>query len=403
MNVASYRHFRLFFSLKILVLSFFAGLSCQLAAETYFDTFDKNPQQNGWLVMGDRSSINWNSDGWLDLTRGGKTTRMVRRLEAPLDKSSSFFFEIDIMAINDANDSGVYAGAMAPMGEEFKDFMGTASEDNAHPAVVCRAGLDVLKGAVSKLPKPYIVRVACAYRNEGAASKLQVKVLNLLNNMEEVASSEIKIAPDEINFSPMTVFGLGNRLTESGNQPLRYDNLYFSTTSPNQKPIPPSFINKDLVKIDSVMTFTTQKTVKINVAVSSLIEIPEVEIKGSILELHKLRGDEMWSGDLPKIMLKRNEINNLEYSVDKLSPKLWSPSSPTLYELSINMFRKGQLLDTKTVRFGFREVDSSNGCFYLNGKPLLLRGATLNPPAPDVLPQIGQKPAFIRDYIRDLK
>ncbi|MDD3118521.1 MAG: glycoside hydrolase family 2 TIM barrel-domain containing protein, partial [Victivallales bacterium] len=92
-----------------------------------------------------------------------------------------------------------------------------------------------------------------------------------------------------------------------------------------------------------------------------------------------------------------------QFEVSIKNVKKWSPVTPTLYNLSLTLFRNGEPLTTETVRFGFREASVNKGRFALNGKPVFLRGATLNPPAPGILVGIGQKKAFIRDYIRDLK
>lgn len=57
-------------------------------------------------------------------------------------------------------------------------------------------------------------------------------------------------------------------------------------------------------------------------------------------------------------------------------PELWSPGSPSLYELEIRLKNgKGKVCDTESIRFGFRTIgwDAEKG-FFLNGKNIKLRG-----------------------------
>ncbi|MFI3202534.1 MAG: glycoside hydrolase family 2 TIM barrel-domain containing protein, partial [Eubacteriales bacterium] len=53
---------------------------------------------------------------------------------------------------------------------------------------------------------------------------------------------------------------------------------------------------------------------------------------------------------------------------------LWSIDEPNLYYLRIELFKSGHLLETKEIRFGFREVSFQNDGFYLNGNLLKLIG-----------------------------
>jgi hypothetical protein len=52
-------------------------------------------------------------------------------------------------------------------------------------------------------------------------------------------------------------------------------------------------------------------------------------------------------------------------------PRLWSPASPNLYELRVSL-NSGDFVHC---RFGFRSFGTHDGKFYLNGKPIYLRGA----------------------------
>ena len=54
--------------------------------------------------------------------------------------------------------------------------------------------------------------------------------------------------------------------------------------------------------------------------------------------------------------------------------ELWSVDSPTLYTARVRALRGGEVVDEKSLRFGFRTVQFRADGFYLNGKRLKLRG-----------------------------
>ena len=61
------------------------------------------------------------------------------------------------------------------------------------------------------------------------------------------------------------------------------------------------------------------------------------------------------------------------------NPSLWSPDSPTLNNLSVELKEKGKTLDNQTVKYGIRSFtfDAKNG-FMLNGKKVLINGACVH-------------------------
>jgi len=55
--------------------------------------------------------------------------------------------------------------------------------------------------------------------------------------------------------------------------------------------------------------------------------------------------------------------------------ELWSLAHPNLYTIEVSLYRNGEILDTTTERFGFREAEfRSDGGFYLNGERINLFG-----------------------------
>lgn len=53
---------------------------------------------------------------------------------------------------------------------------------------------------------------------------------------------------------------------------------------------------------------------------------------------------------------------------------LWSPDTPTLYVLKITLYDKDEILDIYEEKVGIREFKCDNEIFYLNGKPIFLKG-----------------------------
>ncbi|MDF2538556.1 MAG: beta-galactosidase, partial [Herbinix sp.] len=62
-----------------------------------------------------------------------------------------------------------------------------------------------------------------------------------------------------------------------------------------------------------------------------------------------------------------------DYSHIKQEIKLWWPDSPNLYHLEAQLSYQGEVIDTKTIRFGFRSFEVKGNKFYLNHIPYNLR------------------------------
>ena len=62
------------------------------------------------------------------------------------------------------------------------------------------------------------------------------------------------------------------------------------------------------------------------------------------------------------------------YSAIVNDVELWSTESPKLYDLQIKVVKNGEIRDILEKRIGFREIKCDDKKFYLNGKPIFLRG-----------------------------
>ena len=89
--------------------------------------------------------------------------------------------------------------------------------------------------------------------------------------------------------------------------------------------------------------------------------------------------------------------------IEHLPVQPWSPGNPNLYELTVTASEGGKPVASKTVRFGFRQVESRNGNVYLNGHPIFLRGLAINPPGRTVPEPLGSSRQFAYDYVKYLR
>lgn len=106
----------------------------------------------------------------------------------------------------------------------------------------------------------------------------------------------------------------------------------------------------------------------INKAGRSLIELPEEkwELGSNIpLRMKCVKDFSIGAYSSKKIVLSQKVDQNLKY---------WSPTSPNLYGMLINLSNKDSVFDTKYERFGWREFSIQGKDFFLNGEKIELRG-----------------------------
>jgi hypothetical protein len=105
-------------------------------------------------------------------------------------------------------------------------------------------------------------------------------------------------------------------------------------------------------------------------------------------EIRDPNGKVMWQGaqDIA------GSGNSAKFGDQIHAPFLWSPRSPSLYELRVSLSSG----DSASCHFGFRSFTTHDGKFYLNGQPIYMRGALDQDFYPDT---IYTPPSL--DYIRD--
>ena len=83
-------------------------------------------------------------------------------------------------------------------------------------------------------------------------------------------------------------------------------------------------------------------------------------------------------------------------------PAVWDLASPTLHNLNCSLRQSGQVQHV-SLRFGFRSFHAVAGRFELNGRPIFLRGNSVNPPGRYIDDSIGTSYSFAYSYLRSLK
>jgi hypothetical protein len=114
-------------------------------------------------------------------------------------------------------------------------------------------------------------------------------------------------------------------------------------------------------------------------------------------------GKTLYSGMVDTKTYKENGIEYVTFTLNNLSPVLWTPANPHLYELNLQFFENGIVITEKQERIGFRSFESKNGNLYLNGKPIFLRGIAINPPERGIPTEIERSRKFAQDYVRFMK
>ncbi|MBR2466221.1 MAG: DUF4982 domain-containing protein [Clostridia bacterium] len=68
------------------------------------------------------------------------------------------------------------------------------------------------------------------------------------------------------------------------------------------------------------------------------------------------------------------EDGDFSFDLTVTDPQLWSPDSPTLYDLDVRLSSGGKVIEEKRERIGIRTVRVEDGVFYLNEKPVKIYG-----------------------------
>lgn len=101
-----------------------------------------------------------------------------------------------------------------------------------------------------------------------------------------------------------------------------------------------------------------------------------------------------WKDQVVAAGSARGSIDRLRLAAAVSEPRLWSPGSPNLYDLTFELRRGSTVLDRVSSYTGFRSVGTRDGRFTLNGEPVTLKfvldqgywhDGILTPPSDDAI------------------
>lgn len=147
-------------------------------------------------------------------------------------------------------------------------------------------------------------------------------------------------------------------------------------------------------QVHKMTPVTTDKEIRIEVSLSA--EANET-LSLSAVVTHACSKERLCQRSA-EFLFKNKVDTTVVWKIDRLAPQLWSPVAPTLYDLRV---KAGA--DTFHKRIGFRKFDMRAGVFYLNDRPVYLRGNAINPPERGIPEPLERSKAFARDYVRFMK
>lgn len=147
-------------------------------------------------------------------------------------------------------------------------------------------------------------------------------------------------------------------------------------------------------KVHKIVPITTDKDIRVEVTLSA--EANERLLLTATISHAKDK--EVLCNHSKELFLKNKVDTTIVWKIDQLTPKLWSPATPHLYNLEV---KTGD--ESLHKRIGFRKFDMRDGVFYLNNKPIYLRGNAINPPQRGIPEQLEESKTFARDYVRFMK
>lgn len=83
-------------------------------------------------------------------------------------------------------------------------------------------------------------------------------------------------------------------------------------------------------------------------------------------------------------IVKNGNATTISQIMVVLNPSLWSPATPYLYNLSVDLLQNGKVVDNDQVKMGIKTIRFEAAAFYLNGKKLVIRGTNRNQEYPYV-------------------
>ena len=149
--------------------------------------------------------------------------------------------------------------------------------------------------------------------------------------------------------------------------------------------------------IEDIFAKTEEKSLLAEVLLNG--NIPEkAKISASVSSKDK-KGKPLYSSEV-NVISANTKNSKVSVKLDCPKVELWSPEKPNLYDLTTSFLdSKGNLLDEKTVCFGFRDVVINSEGLFLNGNKYHLRGLNRH----QSYPYVGYAmPSSIQEFDADV-
>ena len=95
--------------------------------------------------------------------------------------------------------------------------------------------------------------------------------------------------------------------------------------------------------------------------------------------VHKTTGEYLCGGRVEQVALAAGERRTVSFETPKVSPRLWGPNTPNLYDLTFTLTVNGDPVDVYVQPVGFRQVEFRGETLWYNGAPLWVRGGNHMP------------------------
>ncbi|BDD11050.1 beta-galactosidase [Fulvitalea axinellae] len=141
---------------------------------------------------------------------------------------------------------------------------------------------------------------------------------------------------------------------------------------------PVSLVITDPVRVDDIFAKTRTDGADMDISILNSGESKNIEVSYEIRESGSKKL--FFSSEKGQaVNIGAGETKTVTLSTPSLNPKLWTPETPNLYTLTVNVLSEGRKIDSKTITTGFRTFGTDGNRFMLNGHPYRLMGAN-HPP-----------------------
>src|SRR5690554_1128524 len=150
------------------------------------------------------------------------------------------------------------------------------------------------------------------------------------------------------------------------------------------------------VTINRIVPIVSDNQIKLEISLATDERGGNFRINGNISSCKD--GTVIWNGIVAEIDMPDFTDTIVTCQINNIDADLWTPATPNLYNLKLSTAQS-----VAQSRIGFRKFEMIGGQFYLNGKPIFLRGNAINPPARGIPEELEASTEFARDYVRFLK